>query len=263
MTTFRSPSRTSATRDAGRIRGAGRAGHRARRRAHAARRVLSRVLRARLPGAGKHGAASGLRVSRRRVVRASPRRPRRANVAVVLGTERVVDGALCRDGARHQSGRHDRRLPGQGAARSIGGADLLAGLDRRVFHGRPADVRRGDLPRRVALPGDGPLGRAARRAGRVPPALPRGGARRLPAGRRSPTPRTRSTRRRCCAAPPRTPATSRPSTTRARDRRRRRRWFGRTGRCWCYQPYGEEGLLVADLDLAAATGLLASRCKYA
>ncbi len=28
-----------------------------------------------------------------------------------------------------------------------------------------------------------------------------------------------------------------------------------------YQPYGEEGLLIADLDLAAATGLLASRCK--
>lgn len=28
-----------------------------------------------------------------------------------------------------------------------------------------------------------------------------------------------------------------------------------------YQPYGQEGLLVADLDLAAATGLLASRYK--
>ncbi|HZT33885.1 MAG TPA: carbon-nitrogen hydrolase family protein [Bryobacteraceae bacterium] len=30
-----------------------------------------------------------------------------------------------------------------------------------------------------------------------------------------------------------------------------------------YQPYGKEGLLVADIDLAAATGLLAARCKYA
>jgi predicted amidohydrolase len=29
-----------------------------------------------------------------------------------------------------------------------------------------------------------------------------------------------------------------------------------------WQPYGEEGLLVADLDLAAATGLLAARSKY-
>jgi predicted amidohydrolase len=30
-----------------------------------------------------------------------------------------------------------------------------------------------------------------------------------------------------------------------------------------YQPYGKEGLLIADIDLAAATGLLASRCKSA
>lgn len=35
------------------------------------------------------------------------------------------------------------------------------------------------------------------------------------------------------------------------------------GTLLCYQPYGQEGLLLADLDLAAATGLLASRCKYA
>jgi predicted amidohydrolase len=33
------------------------------------------------------------------------------------------------------------------------------------------------------------------------------------------------------------------------------------GTLQCYQPYGEEGLLVADLDLSAATGLLASRCR--
>jgi predicted amidohydrolase len=30
-----------------------------------------------------------------------------------------------------------------------------------------------------------------------------------------------------------------------------------------YQPYGKEGLLIADIDIAAATGLLASRCKLA
>jgi predicted amidohydrolase len=30
-----------------------------------------------------------------------------------------------------------------------------------------------------------------------------------------------------------------------------------------YQPYGVEGVLVADIDLDPATGLLASRCKYA
>ncbi len=33
------------------------------------------------------------------------------------------------------------------------------------------------------------------------------------------------------------------------------------GTLLCYQPYGQEGLLIADIDLAAATGLLAARCK--
>jgi predicted amidohydrolase len=34
------------------------------------------------------------------------------------------------------------------------------------------------------------------------------------------------------------------------------------GTLQCYQPYGLAGLLVADLDLTAATGLLAHRCRY-
>ncbi len=33
------------------------------------------------------------------------------------------------------------------------------------------------------------------------------------------------------------------------------------GTLLCHQPYGEEGLLIADLDLALATGLLASRLR--
>ena len=33
------------------------------------------------------------------------------------------------------------------------------------------------------------------------------------------------------------------------------------GTLLAYQPYGEEGLLIADIDLELATGLLASRCK--
>jgi predicted amidohydrolase len=33
------------------------------------------------------------------------------------------------------------------------------------------------------------------------------------------------------------------------------------GTLLCYQPYGQEGLLVADLDLSAATGVLASRWR--
>ena len=35
------------------------------------------------------------------------------------------------------------------------------------------------------------------------------------------------------------------------------------GTLLCYQPYGKEGLLMADIDPAEATGLLASRCKPA
>jgi len=33
------------------------------------------------------------------------------------------------------------------------------------------------------------------------------------------------------------------------------------GTLLCHQPYGQEGLLIADLDLDLATGLLASRCR--
>ncbi len=33
------------------------------------------------------------------------------------------------------------------------------------------------------------------------------------------------------------------------------------GTLQCFQPYGQEGLLLADLDLSAATGLFASRCR--
>ena len=33
------------------------------------------------------------------------------------------------------------------------------------------------------------------------------------------------------------------------------------GTLQCFQPYGQEGLLVADLDLSTATGLLAQRCR--
>jgi predicted amidohydrolase len=35
------------------------------------------------------------------------------------------------------------------------------------------------------------------------------------------------------------------------------------GTLLAYQPYGDEGLLLADVELSAATGLLATRCKYA
>ena len=35
------------------------------------------------------------------------------------------------------------------------------------------------------------------------------------------------------------------------------------GTVQCWQPYGQDGLLLADLDLSLATGLLASRCRTA
>ncbi len=35
--------------------------------------------------------------------------------------------------------------------------------------------------------------------------------------------------------------------------------IGPDGKLISYQPYGEEGLLIADIDLMAATGLLAAR----
>jgi len=36
---------------------------------------------------------------------------------------------------------------------------------------------------------------------------------------------------------------------------------GPDGTLLSYQPYGKEGLLIADIDITAATGLLAARCK--
>ena len=33
------------------------------------------------------------------------------------------------------------------------------------------------------------------------------------------------------------------------------------GTLLCYQPYGKPGMLIADIDIASATGLLAARCR--
>jgi predicted amidohydrolase len=34
------------------------------------------------------------------------------------------------------------------------------------------------------------------------------------------------------------------------------------GTVLCYQPYGKEGLLIADIDISAASGLLAARSRF-
>ena len=104
------------------------------------------------------------------------------------------------------------RLPGQGAARPLRRRHLRARHRAARLSGRPAHLRRRHLPRRLALSRDRPLGRPPRRAGRLPPALPRGRAGRLSADDASPTRPTPSTRRPPSAAPPRTPASSPPST---------------------------------------------------
>ena len=145
------------------------------------RRLLPGVLRARLPAPGQTSTAAGRGVPRARVVGACRPRRRRRSVAVVLGTERVAEDGLRDRGARRRPGRDDRGLPGQGAARPLRGGHLRPRPRPPRLPVRPADVRGGDLPRGLALPRDGALGGAPRRAGGVPSPLPRGGARRLPA----------------------------------------------------------------------------------
>src|SRR5215204_281678 len=73
--------------------------------------------------------------------------------------------------------------------------------------------------------------------------------------------RTRSMKKPCCAALRRIHATSRPSTVRVKVPALRRPSFGLMGLTVLSPPYGVEGLLIADLDLTLATGLLASRCR--
>ena len=132
-----------------------------------------------------------------------------ADVAVVLGTERFVNGRAPHLDAGREPRRHHRRLARQAAARSVGGSDCSPpGDERRVFQAGALTFGLAICHEGWRYPEDGALGGAARRAGGVPAALPRSRAGQLPAHhlrRSAPTP---STRRRCCAAPPRTPAGS-------------------------------------------------------
>ena len=70
----------------------------------------------------------------------------KANLAVVLGTERVVDGALLITAlVINRDGTH-RRLPGQSPARPQRGSHLFARLREERFPLRPADLRCSHLP---------------------------------------------------------------------------------------------------------------------
>jgi len=163
---------------------------------------------------------------------------------------------------RLQSGRYGGRMAGQRTDRSVRGNHLPGARDRTArLHRRAAHLRDRDLSRGLALSRDGALGRPSRRADRLPPAR----ARRRPGSYR---PRTfgdpantfhekavlcRAAENTCYFASVNC-ASEGSGTTSAIARP--------DGTLMCSQPYGQEGLLVADLDLTLATGLLASRCRY-
>ena len=88
----------------------------------------------------------------------------------------------CSDRPGYQSGRIDCGLSGQGPNRPLRRGHLHTRLRPPRLSSRPPDVRRRDLPRRLAVSGDCPLGRTAWCTRCVSPA-PRGsGSRFIPAG---------------------------------------------------------------------------------
>jgi len=133
-------------------------------------------------------------------------------------------------------------------------------LRERVFQAGPLTFGVAICHEGWRYPENGPLGRPARRTRRVPPSFPRSRARRLSAlaFRRScqliheKAALCRAAentcffrdRQLCDSGSPTTSAVVRPD-----------------GTLLGYQPYGQRGLLIADIDIAEATGLLAARCK--
>ena len=129
----------------------------------------------------------------------------KAGLAVVLGTERRTGDArlltalvIDRDGAI--AGFQDKVQLDPSEEGSLFGRLREADLPNRA-----AQVRGGDLPRRLAVPGNRPMGRAARGARRVPPPFRRRRAQGM-TNPPLPTPRIHSMRRQCCAVRRRTPA---------------------------------------------------------
>ena len=182
----------------------------------------------------------------------------RAQVTVVLGTERLVAGTLVASALVINPDGTTAGFQDKVQIDPVRGADLRA-RHRAAGLSAPDRSRSGSSICHEGWRYPETVRWAARRGAQVVfhPQFHEAEPGDLTGPRPSATRRTRSTKRPRCAGRPRTPATSRPSTTRARGRRRPRRSCGRTGRCSAYQPYGREGLLVADLDLSKATGLLA------
>ncbi len=105
----------------------------------------------------------------------------KANLTVVLGTERFVDGALVATALVINQDGIDRGLSGQGPDRPLRRGHLHTRLRPSRLSSRPLDFRCRDLPRRLAVSRDRPLGCTAWSTPCVSPALPRSGARFLPA----------------------------------------------------------------------------------
>ena len=197
--------------------------------------LLPGMLRPRLSRNGQIRAAARSRVPRARLVR--HRRGSREGQHHRHSRDRTCGRRRTRrNRPGHQSGRIDRGFSGQGPDRPVGGGHLHTRLWPPRLSSRRLDVRRRDLPRRLAISRDRPLGRATRSTGRVSPALPRSGTRFVTGRRPSPIPRTRFTRRRRSAEPPRTPAISQPSISRVPAHRPRRRSSAPMGPCSATSP---------------------------
>jgi len=165
-------------------------------------------------------------------------------------------------GARHQSRRHARRVPRQMPARSFRGGQLFVRDGKTYLPNRCSEVRHRDLPRRLAL--SETVHWSAKRGAQVvfhPHHQAKPGAC-VPATFADPANSFHEKAVLCRAAEntcyfatvnvnvasPGSPTTSAVVCP--------------DGTLLCYQPYGKEGLLTADLGPSAATGLLASRLRF-
>ena len=98
----------------------------------------------------------------------------KGSVAVILGTERLVDAGLLITALVIDKDGQPGGIPGQSADRSVGGNHLRVWRRAACLSVRCADLRHRDLPRGVAVPGNRALGRKARRANRLPSTRARG-----------------------------------------------------------------------------------------
>ena len=185
----------------------------------------------------------------------------KANVTVILGTERIVDGSLL---ASALVIRRDGTIAGfQDKVQLDPSEDgtYSAGSERHVFED-------GTLKFGIAICHEGwrypeTVRWAATRGAHIVfhPHFDE-----PEPGDYAPStfadPPIHSTKKLHSVAPPKTRVISRPLTLRARGLPTTSAVVRPDGTLLAYQPYGVDGLLIADIDISTATGLLSSRCKY-